>query len=87
MDKKIFKEISEIIGISAKSVSKYLKSLPHYEEEVKRRKEAKKQRKLEYQRELKRRQRAESAKKVEEKEAIKREHELAVKVLSSEKHF
>ena len=85
-DGKKFKEISEIIGISAKSVSKHLKSLARYDEEAKQRKEAARQKKLEYHRELKRKQRAENAKKVEEKESIKREHELAAKVLSSEKY-
>ena len=87
VDGKIFKEISEIIGISTKSVSKYLRSLPRYFEEVELRKEANKQKKLEYHRELKRKQRAENAKKVEEKESLKREHVLAAKVLSSDKYF
>ena len=87
VDGKIFKEIGEIVGVSAKSVSKYLKSLSGYDEEVEMRKEIKKQKRLEYHRELKRKQRAESAKKIEEKESIKREHILAVRVLSSDKYF
>ena len=87
VDKKIFIEISQIVGISAKSISNYLKNLPGYEDEVEIRKEIKKQKKLEYQRELKRKQRAENARKLEEEKSIKREHEIAVKVLSSDKYF
>ena len=80
---KKMKEISPLVGISAKSISKYLRSLPDYFNYVEKRKEFNTfYYKGDYQRDWKRENRAKkAAQKAEEKEMIKREHAIAVKIL------
>ncbi len=80
-------QISDILGLSRKSISGYLSLLPAYQMEREERKKINKQRRKEYKREWDRSHRAAntlSAKITEDD--IKREHEVAVRILSAEKY-
>lgn len=76
-------EIAALTGISRKTVSSYLQSLPGYTAERERRKAENRKRRKEYQKEWDRRHRRYS---VVNAETMRREHDLAVLILSREKY-
>ena len=75
--------ISKATGVSRRSISAYLNSLPHYKDEVERRKKSNSNRK-DYYREHKRKRRTEQP---ITGEVLRQEHETAVRILSKERHF
>ena len=80
------KEISSIIGVSTKSISKFLKGCPKYADEVERRKQSNQDRR-EYYKNYKRVSRANNISYAVTGDTLKAEHETAVQILSSEKYF
>ena len=85
-DNKTIVKISSIMGISKVSISKHLNSLPRYKAEKASRKEQNKDR-SKYYIEYKRTSRFNNRYNVVTAGTIKREHEVAVKILSSERFF
>ena len=76
--------ISAVIGISVRSISAYLNSLPHYADEVGRRKKSKENRTTYYRtHKQKTRERVLSI----TSDTLKKEHIQAVKILSKERFF
>lgn len=83
--KKSINEVSKETGVSRQSVSGYLKMLPGYQEERKKRKADNAVKRKEYKREKNRQYREDYRNKVTS-ETIKREHDMAVMILSHEKY-
>lgn len=83
--KKSINEVSKETGVSRQSVSGYLKMLPGYQEERKKRKADNAVKRKEYKREKNRQYREDYRNKVTT-ETIKREHDIAVMILSHEKY-
>jgi len=82
---KTIVKTAQQLGVSARSVSAYLNSLPHYPAEVERRKEANRNR-TDYYREHKRAKRK-SLEVPITGESLRQEHETAVRILSREKFY
>ena len=80
------KAIAAALGKSTVSVSKHLNSLPRYQATRTQRQQDKPNR-TDYFREQKQRKRKEQAAGHVPYETIKREHEIAVRILSSEKYY
>lgn len=76
-------DIADLTGVSRKTLSFYLQTLPGYTAERERRKEENKRKRKEYQREWDRKNRRYTAVNAE---TMRREHELAVLILSREKY-
>ncbi|OUQ56344.1 hypothetical protein B5E58_10880 [Tyzzerella sp. An114] len=85
IDKKSIKEISVEIGVSRKSISKYLNSLTTYNDERNYRKIINQKKRKEYKRNWDSENRA-NRYSVIDKDTIKREHIMAVSILSREKY-
>ena len=84
-DKLTITQIADIVDISRKTVGKFLASLPEYEMEKQNRKDANKIKRREYQREWDRKNRNTINSRVTS-DTMRREHEIAVRILSSEKY-
>ena len=76
-------EISALTGVSGKTLSFYLRTLPGYTAERERRKEKNRRKRKEYQREWDRKNRRYTTVNAE---TMRREHEFAVLILSREKY-
>lgn len=76
-------EIAGLTGVSRKTLSFYLQTLPGYAAERERRKEENRRKRKEYQREWDREHRRYS---MVNAETMRREHELAALILSREKY-
>lgn len=77
-------EIAEYLDVSRQSVSGYLKSLPGYEEERARRREAGREKRKEYKKRKNREYRSCMAVTAE---TMRREHDTAALILSREKYY
>lgn len=84
-DKLTISQVADIVDVSRKTVGKFLSSLPEYEKEKQDRKEANKIKRKEYQREWDRKNRNTINLRVTS-DTMRREHEVAVRILSSEKY-
>lgn len=84
-DKLNINQISEVLGMSRKSISKYLSSCEGYKKEREERKKINKEKRREYKREWDRANRLTISQKVTEDD-LKRDHETAVRILSAEKY-
>lgn len=80
---KSLADIAELTGVSRKTLSFYLQSLPGYVAERKRRKEENRRRRKEYQRDWDRKNRRYS---MVNAETMRREHDTAALILSREKY-
>ena len=78
-------EISEITGISRKSVSKYIHSLKEYQNEAERRSKDSVSKRKEYERRWDRKNRP-NRYSVVDGDTIRREHDVAAAILSREKY-
>ncbi len=76
-------EIADLTGVSRKTLSFYLQTLPGYTAERERRKQENRRKRKEYQREWDRKNRRYTTVNAE---TMRREHELAVLILSREKY-
>lgn len=85
-DKKLnINQISDVTGISRKSISGYLNSQEGYETERELRKSINKEKRKEYKRAWDKNNRLTVSQKITEDD-LKRDHEIAVRILSSEKY-
>lgn len=82
-NKKIL-EIAETVGKTRKTVSAFLSSQPGFDDEKKRRKAEKKQKRKQYQKSWEKNRKRGSG--IVEAALLKRQHEIDVRVLSSEKY-
>lgn len=78
-------EISNITGVNRKSISKYLKSIKGYTDEIERRKNENLDKRKEYKRNWDRKNRP-NRYSVVNGETIRREHDIAAAILSREKY-
>ncbi|MCL2188444.1 MAG: hypothetical protein FWC16_00705 [Defluviitaleaceae bacterium] len=83
---KKINEVSGLLGISVRSVSKHFNTLPNYKAEVEKRKQANKAKRKEYWRLWQQQRRADDHLKATKK-TMKLEHITAVKILSKERFF
>ena len=79
-------EIAKMTGVSRKSVSKYIRSLPEYADEAQRRGKNAVQRRTEYKPNWHRKNRP-NRYSVVNGETIRREHDVAAMILSREKYY
>ena len=79
-------EIADITGISRKSISKYIHSLPEYEAEAEARSQSSETKRKEYKRNWDRKNRP-NRYSVVNGETIRREHDMAAAILSREKYY
>lgn len=84
-DKLNINRISEKLGVSRKSISKYLGSREGYQEERENRKQLNSEKRREYKREWDRKNRNTLPRNITADD-LKRDHETAVKILSAEKY-
>ena len=86
VEKLKISEIAKMTGVSRKSVSKYIRSLPEYADEAQRRGKNAEQRRREYKRNWDRKNRP-NRYSVVNGETIRREHDVAAMILSREKYY
>lgn len=86
VDKLNIVQIADIIGVSRKTVSKYLSSLEGFEKEKQQRKLFNKDKRKDYKREWDRSHRRNTISSTVSGDTLRREHELAVIELSREKY-
>jgi len=84
VDKKNIQDISKEIGVSRKSVSKYLRTNAGYEKEKEKRKLQNKAKRKRYKQEWDKANRADRYSKVTSA-SMRREHEMAVSILSRDR--
>lgn len=84
-DKLNINQISEVLGISRKSISKYLATVEGYKKEKEERKKINREKRREYKREWDRVNRLTVSQKITQDD-LKRDHEMAVRILSAEKY-
>lgn len=86
IEKMKINEIAHITGISRKSISKYIHSLPEYEKEAEARSKDSEAKRKEYKRNWDRKNRP-NRYSVINGETIRREHDMAAAILSREKYY
>ncbi|MCL2188460.1 MAG: hypothetical protein FWC16_00625 [Defluviitaleaceae bacterium] len=85
-DGKKITEVSNLLSVSVRSISKHFNGLPHYEAEVARRKQAAQVRRKECHRLWKQKSRNNCPHAIT-RETLKIEHTTAVRILSKERFF